>query len=88
MSNQNAGADLKPCPWCQLWQAAYLASRIDAELFVGGYGAMAHNLERSGEKLLAWLEKRETDCHGCQRSAEIHRGNVLGDQQAASVDRR
>ena len=81
-SNQNAGTNLKPCPWCQLWQAAYWASQVNAGQFVGAYGAMAHNLERDGQRLLVWLEKRETDCPDCRRSAEIQRGEVLGEQQA------
>jgi hypothetical protein len=45
-SNQNAGADAKPCPWCQLWNAAFAASQLpvfvpgckrSAEIYLGDY---------------------------------------------------
>ena len=82
-SNQNAGADLRPCPWCQLWQAAYWASQIDYQAFPEHMHEDLRPIQSEGDGWLDYLALFETDCPGCQRSAEIHRGNVLGEQQAA-----
>ena len=86
MSNQNAGADLKPCPWCRLWNAAFWAASLEWRAYRKELGHMEHfplAIKWLGHQLLAKLTTRETDCPLCRRSAEIQRGNVLGDQQAA-----
>lgn len=87
MSNQNAGADRQSCAWCQLWQVAYLASRLDWRQYrkkdLGVFEHFPLAIKWLGHQLVEILASRETDCSGCRRSAEIQRGNVLGHQQAA-----
>jgi hypothetical protein len=58
-SNQNAGADRKPCKWCQLWQAAYWASRLDPDSYNDpddlNWSIWVANGVAWADKLLPWL---------------------------------
>jgi hypothetical protein len=86
-SNQTAGKDAKPCRWCQLWDAAVAASRLDAETFPqhyfwGAYGIDIDSFRTSAKEILDNMASLNmTDCPGCQRSAEIHQGDYLGPKQ-------
>ena len=86
-SNQTAGADAKSCPWCRLWNAAFAASQLpvfgDQTPYRGTLYLSAGHLRSAGVTMLDSLLRRTTDCTGCRRSAEIYRGNVLGERQAA-----
>ena len=74
-SNQTAGTDAKSCPWCDLWNAAFAASRIDhrgfPDLPLFHWQFWVRQLQEDAKYLLEFLVVRETDCPGCQRSAEI-----------------
>ena len=74
-SNQNAGADRKPCRWCQLWQAAYWASQLDWK----DAGKELENwilaFKWLGTVLLSHLAKRDPgECLGCQKARSIQLG--------------
>ena len=83
-SNQNAGADERSCRWCQLWNAAFAASRLDAETFPqyyfwGDYEIDIDSFRTIAKEILDNMASLNmTDCPGCQRSAEIQRGDTLG----------
>jgi hypothetical protein len=77
-SNQNAGKDAKPCRWCQAWNAAFAASRLP-ECDVRPFQLASEKLRAAGLEMVARLARRDPGkCKGCQRSAEIHLGDVLG----------
>jgi hypothetical protein len=40
-------------------------------------------LQAIGVETLTAIVSRDTDCPGCQRSAEIHQGDALGDERRA-----
>lgn len=83
-SNQNAGADATSCQWCILWNAAFAWSRIDPDKYSSDddrFDRLA-DVAWDGELILSALAERQTDCPDCKRSAEMYRGNVLGEQQA------
>ena len=73
-SNQNAGADRKPCKWCQLWQAAYWASRLEYQRFPETWRYNLWRFEQFGDAILERLSERETDCLGCQKARLIQQG--------------
>jgi len=85
-SNQNTSNP--PCRWCRLWNAAFAASQLDAETFPqhyfwGDYGIDIDSFRTIAKEILDNMARLNmTDCPGCQRSAEIHRGEVLGHEQA------
>jgi hypothetical protein len=82
-SNQNAGADAKPCRWCQLWNAAFSASQLEALKYDIIVGPWIIDSVKCGVALLTLLAQRDPgDCKECRRSAEIHRGESLGHEQA------
>ncbi len=85
-SNQNAGAGEKPCPWCVLWNAAFAASRLPVNaptnLYMFHYEKV-YRLRAAGIDVMDGLARRDTDCPGCQRSAEIHLGDALGPDRRA-----
>jgi hypothetical protein len=84
-SNQNAGKDAKPCRWCQLWNVAFAASRLpvnaSTNLYMFHYQTV-YRMQMAGVAMMNDLARRKTNCPGCQRSAEIYLGDVLGDEQA------
>ncbi len=86
-SNQTARSDTDPCRWCRLWNAAFAASRLDAETFPqhyfwGDYGIDIDSFRTIAKEILDYMEIfNMTDCPGCQRSAEIHLGDALGDER-------
>ncbi len=86
-SNQNAGAGEKPCPWCVLWNAAFAASRLPLDCGQTPYNGNGHiaavRLQAIGVETLTAIVSRDTDCPGCQRSAEIYLGDVLGPDRRA-----
>jgi hypothetical protein len=79
-SNQNAGADERSCRWCSLWNVAFAASRLP-EYDVRPFKLASEKLRNAGLEMVARLAKRKTTCPGCQRSAQIHLGDVLGDER-------
>jgi len=83
-SNQNAGADEKSCPWCVLWNVAFAAERLQPKQY-GAYlewiNYRVEQLKNHAVSVLILLANRETDCPGCQRSAEIQRGDYLGHER-------
>lgn len=88
-SNQTARSDTEPCPWCHLWNAAFAASRLDAETFPqhsfwGDYGIDIDTFRTIAKEILDNMARLNmADCPGCQRSAEIHLGDTLGDERRA-----
>ena len=79
LSNQNAGADRKPCKWCQLWQAAYWASRLDPDQYNDpddlNWSIWVANGVAWGDKMLPWLASLDPgECHGCQKARLIQLG--------------
>ena len=82
MSNQNAGADEKTCPWCALWNVAFSASQLPvfakAQPYYSHHYTPAYRLRAAGIDVMDRLARRDTNCTGCRRSAEIHRGDYLG----------
>jgi len=74
-SNQNAGADRKPCKWCQLWQAAYWASRLDWKDVGKELENWILTFKWLGAVLLSHLAKRDPgECLGCQKARLIQQG--------------
>jgi hypothetical protein len=85
VSNQNAGANERSCPWCRLWNAAFAASRLpvfaDPPPYTGHHYTAAQRLRAAGVDMMPDLARRKTDCPGCKRSAEIYLGDYLGDER-------
>jgi hypothetical protein len=82
-SNQTAGKDAKPCRWCQLWNAAFSASQLEVLKYDIIVGPWIIDSVKCGVALLTLLAQRDPgDCKECRRSAEIHRGETLGHEQA------
>jgi hypothetical protein len=82
-SNQTAGKDAKPCRWCQLWNAAFSASQLEVLKYDIIVGPWIIDSVTCGVALLTLLAQRDPgDCKECRRSAEIHRDEVLGHEQA------
>ena len=74
MSNQNAGADRKPCRWCQLWQAAYWASQLPV-YEERRFAVVSERLWVAGVQMLARLARRDPgECLGCQKAQSIQLG--------------
>jgi hypothetical protein len=65
-----------------LWNAAFAASRLP-EYDVRPFGLASEKLRAAGLEMVARLARRKTGCPGCQRSAEIHLGDTLGDERRA-----
>jgi hypothetical protein len=86
-SNQNAGADERSCPWCRLWNAAFAAGQLPVFAktppYYSHHYTAAYRLRAAGIDVMDGLARRKTDCPGCQRSAKIHLGDVLGDERRA-----
>jgi hypothetical protein len=67
-----------------LWNAAFAASRLDAETFPqhyfwGDYGIDIDSFRTIAKEILDNMASLNmTDCPGCQRSADIHQGDYLG----------
>lgn len=75
MSNQNAGADRKPCKWCSLWQAAYWASRLDVNFYGDDVWISAGALAAHGRHIMSTLALRDPGkCVGCQKARSIQLG--------------
>jgi hypothetical protein len=86
-SNQNAGVGKYACPWCRLWNAAVAASWLDPDMYADpedlNWSIWVANGKAWGDKMRPWLAYRNTTCKGCQRFAEIQRGDFLGDERRA-----
>ena len=82
-SNQNAGADDKSCPWCVLWNVAFSAMQLEHQPYDLQFEDHVCGLVSLGWSLADALARRDTNCPGCQRSAEIHLGDALGDERRA-----
>ena len=86
-SNQNAGAGKKPCPWCVLWNVAFAAGQLPVFAktppYYSHHYTAASQLRAAGIDVMDRLARRDTDCPGCQRSAEIHLSDVLGPDRRA-----
>jgi len=78
VSNQTAGAEEKPCPWCVLWNVAFSAMQLEHQPYDLQFEDHVRGLVSLGWSLADALAERGTLCDGCQRSAEIHRGDYLG----------
>ena len=76
-SNQTAGAGEQSCRWCSLWNVAFAASQL-SECDVRPFKLASEKLRNAGLEMVARLARRKTKCPGCQRSAEIYLGDVLG----------
>ncbi len=82
-SNQNAGADEQSCPWCVLWNVAFSAMQLEHQPYVLQFEDHVCGLVSLGWSLADALAERGTLCPGCQRSAQIHLGDVLGPDRRA-----
>ncbi len=85
-SNQTAGAGEQSCRWCSLWNIAFAAEKLQPQDYGAHSARIKYRVERlqdHAESVLILLAKRETDCPGCQRSAEIYLGIKLGDERRA-----
>ncbi len=82
-SNQNAGAGEKSCPHCVLWNVAFSAMQLEHQPYDPEFHEHACGLVSWGWSLADKLAKRQTKCPGCQRSAEIQRGDYLGPDRRA-----
>jgi len=86
-SNQNAGAGKKPCPWCVLWNVAFAAGQLPVFAktppYYSHHYTAASQLRAAGIDVMDRLARRDTDCTGCQRSADIYLGIKLGDERRA-----
>jgi hypothetical protein len=83
-SNQNAGADERSCPWCSLWNVAFAAEKLQPKQYGAHSTRMNYRvwqLQDHAESVLILLANRDTNCPGCQRSAEIYLGDYLGDER-------
>ena len=85
-SNQTAGAGEQSCRWCSLWNIAFAAEKLQPKQY-GAYSEWINyrveQLQDHAESVLILLANRETECSGCQRSAEIYLGIKLGDKRRA-----
>ena len=81
MSNQNAGADERSCPWCVLWNVAFSAMQLEHQPYDSQFEDYVCGLVSLGWSLADALAERGTMCDGCQRSAEIHQGDYLGPER-------
>ena len=77
-SNQSAGADERSCPWCSLWNVAFSAMQLEHQPYDSQFEEHVCGLLLLGWSLADALATRETKCPGCQRSAEIQRGDTIG----------
>jgi hypothetical protein len=72
-----------------LWNAAFAASRLDAETFPqhyfwGDYGIDIDSFRTIAKEILDNMASLNmTDCPGCRRSADIQRGDTLGPERRA-----
>ena len=86
-SNQNAGAGEHSCRWCRAWNAAFAALQLQPMQYRGNSSQDrevmwdCNTLREASKNLILSLLDRDTDCPGCQRSAEIHLGDTLGDER-------
>ena len=80
-SNQNAGAGEQSCPLCVLWNVAVSAMQLEHQPYVLQFEDHVCGLVSLGWSLADALAERGTLCDGCQRSAEIHRGDYLGPER-------
>jgi len=85
-SNQTAGAGEQSCRWCSLWNIAFAAEKLQPKDY-GAHSARINyrveQLQDHAESVLILLANRDTNCPGCQRSAEIYLGIRLGDKRRA-----
>jgi len=77
-SNQNAGVGKYACPWCRLWNAAVAASQLDVDFYGDDVWSSVKAIAAHSRDVMQRLAERPTTCPGCQRSAEIYLGDVLG----------
>jgi len=82
-SNQNAGADERSCPWCVLWNVAFSAMQLEHQPYDSQFEDHVCGFVSLGWSLADALAERGTLCPGCQRSAKIYLGDVLGDERRA-----
>ena len=80
-SNQTAGAGEQSCPHCVLWNVAFSAMQLEHQPCHMQFHEHVCSLVSWGWSLADKLAEREAKCTGCKRSAEIHRGEVLGDDR-------
>ncbi len=85
-SNQTAGAGEQSCRWCSLWNIAFAAEKLQPQDYGAHSARINYRVERlqdDAESVLILLANRDTNCPGCQRSAEIYLGIKLGDERRA-----
>jgi len=74
-SNQNAGADRKPCRWCSLWNVAFAAKQLEHQPYDPQFESHICGLLSWGRSLASELARRDPgECHGCQKSRLIQQG--------------
>jgi hypothetical protein len=64
-----------------LWNIAFAASQLDVDFYGDDVWSSVKAIAAHSRDVMQRLAERPTTCPGCQRSAEIHRGDYLGPER-------